>query len=517
MGRIISGVSGGPASGISASGSSAQANAGAAVAQNNLLELFPDGSVYPAQVTEYAATANVGNILAPTLLSNANAITFVGGVIAAQGGDGSLYVLTGASGANGLILAKYTALGAFVSSVVLDSTANTCPQANVLVLSNGSIAVTWFQTAGNVAKYAVYDKYLQVVQAATSAVGSSTTYSSGVVSCAISSGGFAMFYGTSNTASNLTIYNNSGVQQATAALAGTGGSAPFAMTQISNGNLLLTYNTGAAHQCTIYSTAAVQQVAPFAGPTVFNGGSGAAVLASVPGFFIVGSVSSGTQYTYIVYSTVGAQQGAPVVVTPSNTNFWGLPVVSDGINFWAIYATGVTPFTINFTKITTTGIATTFSGGTVTGGGNWSMSVAYDGCGNIIAQACNYANNINYVVFNVNLAVVVKPMAAISSYTGRYTSTVAVGDGTVLFAGSSGSDGVAAYMQITKYINTAILGPATSSSGANTSVSFDSSGGYKQITRLKGGFSSTFNHKTGTNFYGNAGSIVANSVTLQGM
>jgi len=497
-----------------------QANAGVAVALNNLLQLFPDGNVYPAQVSDYAATANTGNILAPTTLSNAYATTFPGGALAAQGLDGSYYVLAadGSSTTDGLTLTKYTALGVLVSSVVLDSSAsNSCPQANVFILSNGNIGVVWSESSVG-AKYAVYNVYLQAVQSVAVPTGGGTTYAANIVSCAITVGGFALFYGTAATTSSLTIYNNSGAQQATASLAATGSAVPSAIAQISNGNLALTYNTGSAHQVTIYNTSAVQQVAPFAGPTTAGG---PACIASVSGYFALSSYVSSTQISYTVYSNAGAKQGSTLSFTALVQTYYAFPLVSDGTNFWAVYVTGSSPSTFNFTKITTAAVSTTYLGGTVTSLATSTFSLAYDGYGNLISTVCNFTNNasgsIYYTVFNINLLISLVAVTQVSTYYGAYTNAIAVGDGATLIVGASALSGTAAYQTIIKYVNTAILGAATIAAAINTPVTFDTTSGYKQITPLKGTFSKTFNNKTSSNVYGNAGTIISTAVTLQGM
>lgn len=484
--------------------------AGLATSQYSLMNLCPDFRVYPARFSDYAAQANVGNILAPTTSAYYGITPALAGNIAAQGADGAIYVLLSVTtGSNGLQMLKLSFLGALLASTTIEpNTAVGVSDCNIFFLSNGNLCVTFYESGGP--RFAIYDPVtmLQVVAPTVMNIAGSPNCGS----CALSGGGFAAVYNKSTTASELVIYNNAGVLQATVAIPSSDSSANAApsVTELSNGNLLVVYFNSSFYYAIYSAAGAVIVSATSTGITQAT--SAAARVSAMAGYFAFAMLSASTTLSMAVFSNAGVQQGSTQTssvwgTAPASNNSAG-GIVNDGVNFWVVTLTSAA--SILFSKLSIAGVLTSYSA-VATGLGAWALNVYYDSYDNLIITFGTNFSGTNALAFS---PVTLSAVASSAPGTG-YTNAVPLGDGAAFIA-QVGSGSAFVYA-IQKMINSAILGPAQASCAAVAPCSIDISNGYKQIVGLKGSLTKAFNHKSGTNIYGNSGVLVGTVSSQTGM
>lgn len=482
--------------------------AGTAIALGQLVELGPDGLAYPCQVSDYATVSSVSTLLAETsipagyVLANYNN----SGQVATEGQDGTYYVLSAQSSNTGLALSRFSAGGALLGSVAVDSVASTCSAVSVFTLPNGNIGVVWYQATAK-AQYAVYGPNLKAaVKAPTVPTAGGTSSGNGLSVCTLAGGGFALIYNTGANSASLTVFDNTGTQQATVSIATTLGSGHF-LAQLSNGNIAVSWvNSGTAYFA-IYTTAGVSVVAATASVATYGYNP---TIAVANGCFAIGGPATSSTGSIAVYNNAGVQQGA-TYTTPGIQTYQSFHFTSDGTNFWAVYIYA-TSGEIFYVKITSAGAATTYDSLQSTLGPVLNQTT-FDGYGNVVSIISGGTlTAIQYVVFNINLLSAIQaPTPVDGAATQTYQHyVVALGDGAAVFIGTLVGNGPG-YQKIIKYMNTAIQGPAMAAAAAGASVTVDGIQGFKSISNLRGAPVKYFDHRSTSVGPGNAGNINCNN------
>lgn len=514
--------------------------AGTAITQNDLLELGPDGKCYPVQVTDYAAVNQVtygtaqtnaatGQIVAQTQVVAGQTLAYSRQAVL-QGDDGSIFTFTNNSGANGLLLSKYSAAGALVSSVTVDATATAYTNQHILKLSNGNIAVAAF--TGTALSYAVYDQNLNLVKAFTS-VGeaSSSAYFS---ACALSTGGFAVAYqqNTNQLLSRLATFDNTG----TAVLApttiwtrtGTTGTQYHRMAQLSNGNLAVA----------VSSTNTVSSIGLFHGVVTTAGVSVLAFtsldttsvsiipeLSVMTGYYAISRPNNGNQLGF-VFDNTGALQGAGFTAATTagatgGTTLNLTKLVNDGTAFYLIWPrSSDSKEVLTKLPVTGTGYSTTIitTSGTLS---NYNLYIdAFYENGFIVGVSVVNANYQPALwVARTDTGALVSTSVTFfgalpGTNAGQYQRVIPGGDFSFIclydYASTAGTN-----LAVGKYANTAVMGVAQAAAAADALVPVAGVAGGYAANYVKGSASKAFDHLT-TNINGNKGTLMNYGTVLKG-
>ena len=502
--------------------------AGTTILQNALLEIFSDGYAYPCSVADYAATPNKGTaILAATAISFSSLNNWTSGTDYGcspnspmiQDSLGNLYVLTAnTTSGTGLVCSKYSAAGAFIGSLVIDSVGTAVNYANIGILSNGNLFAV-YSVNSTAEKFSIFTPQLVSVVAAT-ALNNSFASDMAVASIPLSGGGFAAVYGTSTTNLQLSIYSNAGGFLYSAANTVDATQHISGLAQLSNGNIVVAFNNTATLKFGIYSTTASVVVATTSTGIAIANAAPVAVSVLASGFFALASYTNttSTPANAAVFSNAGAIQGSIIVSTGGNGTSIPLGLVNDGTNFWLITSNGGTTQAPIYTKITTAGVATVTAIGMAFGAAEYSnFCVGYDGCGIIIIMSGNATTTTLYSAFSVNLGIelVSATTIAAGAASNANISMLMVGDGA--FAAYTYPSATATDLSIWKAVNSAIIGPAQAAAAPAAQVQVIVASGYYPINKLKGTQGKAFTMKSGANLYGNNGSINGIGVAQQGM
>jgi hypothetical protein len=324
-------------------GTTLQAPAGAyAIAANDILALAADGMLYPAQVTDYAAAANVGTAVVPsTSASGFLATGTARDCLCINPVDASIFLATAYITANdGVRVSKYTAAGALYGTVNLDTTAAaTTVSPCVFRLSDGHYVAVWGITGSNI-KFAIFDEFLNIVVAAT-AIDALDAATKSFGARPLTGGGFAVAYSKTNPF--LAIYDNAGsVVHAGAALqnaAAFGVAVQVAIRELQTGNLAIAIasataaktlghavvsNVGAnVVQCTLLDTGGAVTV------------NDVCISAMSAGGFYAVAMNGATRQSAYVLSNAGALQGGGYAGAIASALFSAL--TNDGTQFWWMY------------------------------------------------------------------------------------------------------------------------------------------------------------------------------------
>ena len=509
-----------------------QPTTSAVTSLGNTMSIFSNSKVTPASVLDYAVTANAGStIVAATSLT--------GNVFGAQANylaqcvtdknsiDGNIYELSYVVSA-GLVLTRFSPGGVLLTSVTIEA-ATTWLIGIVRVLSNGNVAVSYAVNSATGTKYAVYDKALQtVIKAPGAPTGGTVAYGYGSFMVTLTGGGFAIIYGTSATAANLTMFDNTGTQTATAAITSTFSSSNLMnMVQLSSGNLAFAWNPGSGNYTyAIYSTAGGQVKAPTSTAIAVNS-SYVGAMAATTGYFAMGLQVTSTTYSVQVYDNTGTKQGSniPITMGALGSGLINTSLLADPLSarFWIAYAynnSGNTnPYQWQYATISTAAVLGAINNGSSVTPGSSGFGVSvFDPVGNIISVLGNSANGAATVASiwdSTTQQIVSSANIDSSASAGSFSAPLVLSDGAVLYFGGNASG--LAYFKSVKYLNSAIIGVALNSVSANAACPVDTTPGYKVGTPLLGSPTKTFDMSS-TNIVGNKGSItVGGGVSLKGI
>lgn len=521
-----------------------QLSAGAAIAEDDAIEIGPEGKAYPVVTTDYAAVTNcnygtaqtstaTGRIFAQTQVHNADAHQDIR-LAVAQGDDGSIFCASAYSGSQGLKLTKYSAAGGLLGTITLSSAGTNFTAQQVSVLSNGNILVGAMKGSGDV-QFAILSPGLETVASLTTV---SAAYSpSGIPAfLALSGGGFAVIYQPSTGGgldTEIATYSDTGavVQAATVIWTRSSGSVGYPMyaaAQLSNGNIAIAAGmigvgsgsyTGQFHGVVTTAGASVLAFAQI--DSTVTSISYSPQVAVLAGYYAV-FFGNGTDIKAYVYNNSGTLQGAQFSATSSQGSYPYGKLVADVGNtcFWAIYAV-------------TTGTKEMCAKIPVTGTGYTSIDVtmattqynhgidAFCENGLIIALS-NMGSAVAPVLFAINTA-----SGSLVNSAGTTVGTAPTSGGLFIRAISGGDcafvlfynygNSASQNLVAGKYANTSVVGMAAASAVQGDPVSIKQNAGTYVCNTLKGTASVAFDHTSGSNIYGNKGALLTNGVVLRGM
>lgn len=479
-----------------------------AINANDLLLTNSNGQLCTVAVSDYAAVANAGAaIVAATTVSSYAAVMSCRKEVFVNPADSSIIVAADTSA--GLILCKYSGTGALLGSVSF----STASPGNVAIvqLSNGNLAIFWGTAAGSLS-FAIIDTNLDIIVGSTVIVPGTALINAYFDVIALSGGGFAVSYSQSGGV-YLAIYTNTGaVTSAGTLIASSPTTTPASrLTQLSSGNIAVAVASTASSDSlgySIFSAAGASVVGYTILDTTANSeGIMYPAIATVSGYFCVGGVDGdGTRAVAYVMSNAGVLQGSPYAYAIGGSASTFYKMVTDGTNFEFVVSGYIA-----FIPVTGSGYVTTS---------------AYT------AQPMDAVYDRGFIVVTINSTVYAfqilsnggaQPVASFS-LSGFSASTImtakAVGDFAVLILGLSSSGTLFA---IEKYLNASIVGvsqQAVAAGNAGTLVSYAHGGGTGRngypCNPILGTVGKGFNH-SGSNIVGNTGTMLGNSVALEGI
>lgn len=511
-------------------GGVASFTAGAAIAQNNLVQLASDGLVYPVVVSDYATEPNSGTGIYDYSASLTSSLMSYQVMNPVNDSAGNIYVF-GATSTSSLIVYKYAPTGQPVAEFSLPGT-NTFSYyqySAILCLSNGNLVLLYDGQTGWTFSIINATTMTEVVGPFVFGPSIPGVGLYNLCSAALPSGGFAVVFNTSSGQATVAVYSNSGVLVGSITNLLTSDPATYALPTIytlSNGNFVVVYiGQDSVPHFEIFNSNCVSVVAPTALWNLASALTGLTFVVSVmPGYFAISSVyelnvpvTSPPQPVYVaVFNNAGVQQGTTLAIPSVAQNNSGFALTNDNNNFWLILPS--TTSYLSILQISSGGVVENTYYQWFYNSTPRSLYVTYDGTLNSIVCALT--------VINPSLAVT-HPVLYISlgnmtfEMTGGViagTSMIALTDGVVLAIGAGNASAVfGGTIQFYKYTDTAIVGVAKAAAAAGGSVAVDISAGYKQITPLKGSFTKSFTMKTGSNIVGNNGIIVGTVLSQEGI
>lgn len=519
--------------------------AGAAIAEDDAVEIGPEGKAYPVNVTDYAAVTNcnygtaqtstaTGRIVAQTEIFsgyylNQNAANEKQLV---QGDNGDIFMLTPRSASNDVVLRRYSAGGALLGSVIVNTDAANAYYAQIVKTANGNLVVAFSNSTG--LRYAVFTQILVTVKAITT-IEALYSYSSSVFDITtLTAGGFAVVYqpsAGSGLDTSMATFDNSGTAVVAPTViwtrTGSVGSPMYKIEQLSNGNIAILAHTlnvssgsfmGQWHA--IYTTAVMQVMA-------FTGIDTAAeaqyeVHLKVSGDYYAVCYRRGDNSTYyvVVFSNSGVQQGT--VYSRSDAGIYTMHMAAGDACFWFISSRN-SDSKMLLAKIPVTGGAgATVADVTTTGTSNCQSKMKIFVEGDYIVAVAKPTTN-NYLILFVMSATTGALVNAASTAIGA--SWTGVGTGIYLVPGGDFSfialyeftTTAGTYFCVGKYANTSVVGVAAAAAAQGDPVSIKQGAGTYVCNTLKGTSSVAFDHTSGANIYGNKGALLTNGVVLRGM
>lgn len=496
-----------------------QLRVGATVAQNDAVEMGPDGLIYPVLTTDYASVANAGSqIIAQTQITSA----FTSGEdrqAFAVGPDGCLYFVTPNSGGNGCKLTRYTPMGTQPISVVLDSTATALNQKRIFFLSNGKIAVVW--ACGTNLQFTILDSGLNTVVATT--VIDASCFAGSNDAIPLTGGGFAVCWLNSPN-QKFAIYGNNGAAVYASATIQTWGAAPGAytrMAQLSSGDVAIAVVVSATGTNGLYhairSTVGAQVLA------MTNLDSTASLIlpeiSSLNAFYaITKQIGPGSLIKGWVLNNAGAVQGAPFSASTAFGNNRNSKLVNDGTAFFLLWSDSNATGSLKMTKLPTSGTGYISQLTNAPGSYGTYIDAFYERgmIGVINVSSGNVTPSFfvirpDFVLMNNNPGFGVAPGTNI----GSAPAIIPVGD--FAFAACydySATAGTNFY--IGKYANSAVIGVAAAATGVGNLVGVSGLAGAYLCNGLRGTASKQFDHSA-TNVYGNKGALLSNGAVLKGL
>ena len=232
-----------------------QVLAGEQINENDLVQMGPDGKGYRAQGTNTAAVANctygtaqtnadTGLIVAQTQVVASSTNAYYRQALL-RGADGSVYTFTAqnnSAASGGLMLSKYSAAGALLAKVDIDTSSTAYLSHQMFLLGNGNICVLAVRSGTFAISFAIFTPELITIKSLSTNV---ATCSLDYAYCALSGGGFAVVFqdNTNTLLSKLITYDNAGniVFPASTIWTRTGTNGPqfHQIAQLSDGNLVV--------------------------------------------------------------------------------------------------------------------------------------------------------------------------------------------------------------------------------------------------------------------------------------
>jgi hypothetical protein len=538
------------------------ATAGGTIAQGQVVAMRSDGQVLAAARTDYAAQANLGAVGSfPVTYDTTGVSQGIDRLPLLGDSTGDFYVVGPNSGADGLVVYKYSPLGVLLWSAVVNSASSACYQPKLLFLSNGNLLVAYIVgSAPGSVRFAILTTSLSVVLAETTVASAEFPNNGGnfLSVVALTAGGFALCY-QSNASTldiELGIYSNSGTATFGPATIsnnsptpGIQAPAPVAMAQLTNGNLLIAYNalnsaTGAASSTSnaivgygIWSTSGTQVLAFSASaPSGFPTGAATgnyyraeiSVLGS--GYAAVMFADNASCPFILVLNNAGAIQGSAYVGTAASGvgNSPNCKLLNDGTQFYFLF----TPASPD----TEAGIITITSGGAATLNQQIPalLAVTWGGSPPVDAIDAYIENGLMIGVFYrsgsggsgaaaeffvIQLAdfSTLTPVTALPTGQGYgYPSIISAGDNCFALV-MEDSATPAMSLSVVKYCDTCILGVANSSAtrGGQVQIVVDPES-YNTLL-LVGTPVVKFDHTSGSTLPGNKGVLLSYGLVLVGM
>lgn len=547
MGRILTNQ-GGILADNAGSGGSIKLLAGATFQQMDGVQLGVDGKAYPIKTTDYSVVTNctpgvaltstaTGRIVAETNIGldinsgSQGSAAFSRQALLQGGRDNSIYVIGPYSSTSGIRLQRYSAIGALIKSVNIDTDANTCTNQSMAFLSNGNIVISWVTGSAGVVRFAVYTpELLQVIYnnnvgaAAAGVLGFGYGWQLSRV-VALDGGGFAFTY-LAPPDQKLAIFSNAGMLISNASIktwTGTTNPVYAQIEKLSNGNLVIaarsSYTTAAGFFYGIWTSAGAQILA-FT-QLEATGTNAAAEISIIAGYFCIARQDTGSVLRATVFDNAGAVQGAAFSGANAVSGFHRVKLLNDGVQFLMLWQTS-TGSLVQFTKLPITGSAnastTNVTPSTTTY--NSTFDAFYEN-GFVVGLAQSQSAGTAPTLFSINVAT-----GSLTDASTNTFGTVPITNGTSQRIISGGDfafvtlyevfSSSAINLFVGKWANSAIVGSALAATGADTLVSVGHADAYP-INQLKGSQSKAFDHTSGANIYGNSGAILNYGLILNGM
>lgn len=512
--------------------------AGATIAQNDLVQLGPNGKAYPVQCTDNAAVTNVSygtqqNSTATGQIIGATQVEAVQSQAQSrhallQGDDGSVFTFSRGSGSY-QSLSKYSAAGALLGNVQLDVgvSNNSYSNHHLFRLSNGNICVVAHDGTTSRVRFAIFTQSLVQVLALTSipedAVAADVYFSA----CALSGGGFAIVYrqNANSLLSRLVTYDNAGtvslIPTTIWTRTGTTGTQYHRMAQLSSGDLVIAVSSAN----TVSSIGLFHGIVTTAGVSVkaftnLDPASSAVIpeLSVMTGYYAIGR-HNGLNNTAYVFGNTGLQQGAGFSGTNGNgADSAKSKLINDGTAFWLIWPRSSDSKEV-LTKLPTAGIGYVTTDITTSGTSNYNLTLdAFIENGMIfgISQVSG-AQPAFWVVSLATQQLFAASSTKISGAGGTpdgYIRAIPGGDFSfiTLFGYSTTAS---TQFHVGKYANTAVMGVAQTGGAADGLTSIAGVAGGYAANYIKGSPSKSFDHSA-ANIMGNKGAIMNYGAVLKG-
>lgn len=488
----------------------AKPTAGAAIAQNDLVEIGADGRAYKAVLSDYAAV-NVPNtaVIPETVINLTNIILDpCGGTgrTSVTDADGNVYILS--TTGNGVNLSKYDRNGILlVDATAALSLAPTTPRTvNIAFLSNGNLLISAASSVSLIqGVFIIYDPHsMTPLITQTQVNNTSSVNTTGLATMALAGGGFAALYaiGTSNNL-QLSIYSNEGALTNSVVIGSASQLALYVyalgiVQLVGTTDIAVSYVSSAGQNLMVarYTTAAVL-VGAATDTTIDYVPSVPINLSALSGFVAVAlaNTNAGQAGKAVVLDNSLAIQGSVFTTTTTVNMLTDMSSVrllsNDGTAFWFFFN--------SFTKLTTAGDATTYYLDVPFDADHIGWSTVNDGCGNIVATGFKVdpSGSIEYTVFSTLLLrqlvyPTTTPLSPQNSATDSIVSQIyAIGDSVCLMTGSGD------FMAV-KTSTTNILGPANVAAAQGIAFPVNNlSAGVQPINQVPGtvgiSYSSTLN------------------------
>lgn len=515
--------------------------AGEAIAQNDAVELGPNGKAYKVKVTDYAAVPNFtpgvtqnstanGQIVAQTQIVNGQALAFSRQAVV-QGPDGSIFTFTpqnNTAASTGFRVSKYSAAGALVAQYDFPTGSETIQNHHLLLMPNGNLVALGTSTTGYVLYYMVFDYNLGLVKNFAS-IEAQATGSPVFSAVALSGGGFAVVYqqNANPLLSRLATFDNSGA----AVLApttiwtrtGTSGTQYHKMVQLSNGNLAIAVDSGnSAGTIGLYygivTTSGVSVLAFTQLNANFTGQS--PDVSMLAGFFAVARpISTANGMQAWVFNNSGVLQGAPLStgsIPATSSTYYRL--LSDGSAFWLIYGR-VSDSKQVLTKIPVTGTGFVTTAITTTGLSNYNIpfDAFYENgfiVGFFIPNQGQYLFVVSTDTGNLVANAATSFGAAAATTGGSYPAIIPGGDFSFI-ACYDQSNTAGTFFAVGKYANMSVAGVAQAGVAAGSLAPVAAIAGGYASNFIKGSPAKAFDHNA-ANIPGNKGALLNYGVVLKG-
>ena len=475
-------------------------------------------SGYPAQlytvkVADFAAVSAAGTACIPTTTASSGATTSSQrrDILQSQV-DGSIFVLAAdTSGGFGLQVLKYTAGGALVDTLVLDSTSGVSASNPCMsLLSTGNICVVW-PGASNLLAFEIFDQNFNIIAAKTTiAAAPANVFFNSIP---LSAGGFAVAYPAS-TGVFLAIYSNTGaVVSAPALMASTPvGGLAVKMVQQSGGNIAFAINSSASGKAlghAIYSVTGTLVLGYTVLDSATSSGSQYPEIAELTGFYCCALYSDGTNCAVYVLNNAGAVQGSAFATASATPASNMLKILNDGTAFW-VCIFGVGGLSVYAPTSGAGYVSSAMSA--ITGYSAFDAFIEH----NMIVVAGGTAN----ILFNMESNGTVRFKATVAAgLASGVTNVCAIPGGDFTVIASGAVSGTGTVFDAFKYATTSIFGISQAAVAAGVGGTIvpcnEGPGGYS-CNPMLGTSGKAFDH-SGSTMVGNKGTLFGNSVALKGI